>query len=257
MDGLLLTLSALAVLWFFVGGFVAALLILLSFGRRRKPEGRPQLNLAPPGLHLRVTDLQACPLKVFYSLLFKRYTGSAPKPQYSAETRALMRRGVEIHVGFQRRWRLKDAERFVRWDDPPILGRIDGRLGDVVYEIKSVRGLEGITEPKPSHVVQVNTYLGMLSLREAVLVYVDQETGERREFRHEFSETLFEMTLRRARGIWESFLEEVPPDPEPNPKECGECPFRAYCPAQTGGWNRALENAEGFEFLKRALSRRL
>ena len=239
---------------FLVLAMALAGLVVLALLPLFKSKPKPKKLL--PGLHLRVGDLTSCPLRVFYELLYKKHLGRAPKPAPSPERLRAMNHGSETHRRLQAQWSLEGAERFVRWDYPPLLGRIDGLKNGVLYEIKTTVGVRELEAPRARHLVQVNTYLGMLRASEALIVYVDRESGEEARFRHRFDPGLFRDTLRKAQRLWDALLDEVPPEPEPSPWECDGCPFARVCPAQVGGWRKALENAQE-DFLRRALLKRL
>lgn len=136
---------------------------------------------------LTVTDLVYCSQKHYYRL-------QHPLPMIESNIYAAWAAyGRLIHLGIETlllsHWRdsfyiEKEVEKklFIELGGEKKLVKISGRidalriLGNgetIVYEFKSSRG--DSEQPKPSHVLQVRTYMNMVGARKGVLVYINPD----------------------------------------------------------------------------------
>ena len=87
-----------------------------------------------------------------------------------------------------------------------LIGRFDDlllvKLGDYqdlfLIEVKSVRDISMIREPKESHRMQINFYMKLLGIEEGYIMYVDRKTYEYKIFKVEFSKELWEKLIERV-----------------------------------------------------------
>lgn len=78
---------------------------------------------------------------------------------------------------------LRAVEEEITWDDPPLLGFVDGRLdtdeGDAVLEIKTTAEKPAkITEPLYTHGLQAQLYMHITGMQQAYLLYESKQTKQ-------------------------------------------------------------------------------
>ena len=102
---------------------------------------------------------------------------------------------------------------------------------NIVIELKTTS--KKPKEPYPSHLMQLNAYLRMISADKGYIVYVSRD-GHVKVFQHSFSKQLWSQTIKRAFRLWHALKENNPPDPEPSPL-CNYCSFKWRCIFQKYG----------------------
>jgi len=103
-----------------------------------------------------------------------------------------------------------------------LIGRFDDlllvKLGDYqdlfLIEVKSVRDISMIREPKESHRMQINFYMKLLGIEEGYIMYVDRKTYEYKIFKVEFSKELWEKLIERVKKLHECLVNDELPEPE-------------------------------------------
>ncbi len=82
-------------------------------------------------------------------------------------------------------------------------------------------------EPYRGHVMQANTYTYMLHASATYIVYIEKR-GRVRVFRVNWSPSLWQELLKRARRLRKAIIENRPPRPERGPL-CEYCPYGWRC----------------------------
>lgn len=154
------------------------------------------------------------------------------------ETLRVFRAGKVFHQMIQRLLPEHKTEMEVNLND--IHGFADIVLDDMVVDIKSQKGFAfklmekngfDIVEEKWDHILQVCTYAWILDKPKAMLVYVNKDTLEIREF--EFNVNDFKLAiLKEVETLNKFWKEEFDPPASPrlyHGKECGYCQFETKC----------------------------
>ena len=116
---------------------------------------------------------------------------------------------------------------------------IKGRCDDIIklkksgkrilLEIKTVRNLRFIKEPKREHAMQLSFYMFALGFKKAYLVYVDRRDLRIRVFTVSFDESLFNELVERAH-LLDSFVKNNEKPPKTSKKwMCNYCQYRWEC----------------------------
>lgn len=114
-----------------------------------------------------------------------------------------------------------------------IRGRLDYLLGDVIYEIKTIKELNYVLdEPKDEHRRQLNIYLKSQNLKNGVLLYIEKNSLKTVEHIIVFNQKLFDDSMRQFELVYKSILEKKPPERlenYPDNWKCRYCSFRNFC----------------------------
>lgn len=107
-----------------------------------------------------------------------------------------------------------------------IYGMCDLLTDNYVLELKTCNYPPN--NPLNSHVMQLNAYLTMFEREYGYLVYVSRNNIEKRIFRIDFNEELWNKTVDRAITLYNCLKHNQPPEPEKSGL-CNLCPFKPYC----------------------------
>ncbi len=187
--------------------------------------------------HFYVTDAGKCPRSLFFK--FK----NAPKKEMEPNILRLFDHGDYIHKLIMTSL-LGSREIHVVASEvniPPqeiISGRADAIISDgkdlYVLDIKSINsaGFKFLKEPKKDNVYQIQLYLHYFKVPKGILLYVNKDTQELKEFIVSYEESLALNLLNDLEKVRVSIDKNiVPPRIEnyPSDWQCRYCPFREVC----------------------------
>ena len=114
-----------------------------------------------------------------------------------------------------------------------VRGRLDCLLGDVIYEIKTIKSLNYVTnEPKDEHRRQLNIYLNANNLKNGVLLYVEKNTLQTIEHIVTFNQELYDDSIKQFKLVHKAIVNKKPPErlsDYPDGWNCRYCNFRDVC----------------------------
>jgi len=208
--------------------------------------------------HFYITDAGKCPREIFFK--FKK----APREKMEARILRLFDHGDHIHQLIMRPL-LSMREIHVVASEvniPPqelVSGRADAIISDgkelYVLDIKSINSMafKSLTEPKEDNVNQIQLYLYYFRIPKGILLYVNKDTQELKEFLVDYEE-------KRALGLLKGFEElkkkidaSILPKRIPNYPDdwqCKYCPFKEICGMIGEGefsWEEVKKKLEAIE----------
>lgn len=106
-----------------------------------------------------------------------------------------------------------------------INGKVDMILqGNLIIEIKTVKASEG-KEADPSHIAQVQWYMGVLGLKKAVISYFNRENGIHiQSFDIEYDERAFQKIQEKFARVIKGVA-----NLRSDTRECKYCPYKNIC----------------------------
>jgi len=193
--------------------------------------------------HFYITDAGKCPRATFFK--FKK----APREEMEARILRLFDHGDYIHQLIMRPL-LSMREIHVVASEiniPPqqlISGRADAILSDgkelYLLDIKSINGtiFKSLDKPKEEHINQIQLYLHFLDPKKGILLYVNKDTQELKEFFVDYdkerAENLLKDLIELKKKIDANIIPKRLPD-WPDNWQCRYCVFKEIC--QTAGEN--------------------
>jgi len=194
-------------------------------------------------LHFYITDAGKCPRALFFK--FK----NAPKKEMEARILRMFDHGDHIHSLIMkpllsiRKLHVVASEVNI----PPqelISGRSDAIISDgkdlYVLDIKSMNSMifKNLAEPKSENVDQVQLYLHYFKIPKGILLYVDKDKLELKEFLVEYDRNRAEGLLKNLNDIKTKIDKNIIPSRipgYPSDWQCGFCAFREVCDMVNGG----------------------
>src|SRR3989344_9561479 len=187
--------------------------------------------------HFYITDAGKCGRSIFFK--FK----NAPREAMEPRILRLFDHGDHIHQLIMRSLLSTRDIHIVasEVDIPPqeiISGRADAILSDgkelYVLDIKSMNsmGFKSMKEPKEENVEQVQLYLHYFRIRNGILLYVNKDTQELKEFMVLYDEARATKLLSIMEALKTRIGSNVIPDRLPTYSQdwqCKYCPFREEC----------------------------
>ena len=195
-----------------------------------------------------ITDAGKCPRAVFFK--FKK----APKEELEARVLRMFDHGDYIHQLIMRpllairEVRVITAEVDVAPQEI-ISGRADAILSDgkdlYVLDIKSMNSMvfKNLEEAKEENINQLQLYLHFFKIPKGILLYVNKDTQELKEFLIEYNPTIAQNLLKELNNLKTKINTNIIPSriPEyPEGWQCKYCAFREICAIANGGeinWN--------------------
>ncbi|HHE76650.1 MAG TPA: Dna2/Cas4 domain-containing protein [Candidatus Parcubacteria bacterium] len=187
--------------------------------------------------HFYVTDAGRCPRSLFFK--FK----NAPRKETEPNILRLFDHGDYIHKLIMRSL-LGSREIHVVASEiniPPqelISGRADAIISDgkdlYVLDIKSINsvGFKYLKEPKKENVNQIQLYLYYFKVPKGILLYVNKDTQELKEFIVSYDESLAKLLLNDLDKVKKYIDNDVVPGRipgYPSDWQCRFCPFKDLC----------------------------
>ena len=204
--------------------------------------------------HFYITDAGKCPRSIFFK--FK----NAPREKMDARILRIYEKGEYLHRNiFNILYRLKlGITTEVQIPAQEIIsGRADAILSlnneNYVLDIKSMNSMvfRNLSEPKEENVYQLQLYLHYFKIKTAILLYVDKDQLELKEFFIEYDPELCNRLLDGFKILQKKIeLDTVPLvlNDYPNNWQCNYCQFREICNLTGRGeinWRQFKEKIKG------------
>lgn len=205
-----------------------------------------------------ITDAGKCGRSVFFK--FK----NAPRKKMDPRILRIFDHGEQLHRNiFSILYRLKigvTTEVSIPAQEI-ISGRVDAILSinneNYILDIKSINSsiFRGLTGPKEENLYQIQLYLHFFKIKKGILLYIDKDKQEFKEFIVEYDSNLCQGLLEKFKELQKKINSDtVPPVLSDYPKnwQCDYCQFREVCDA-TGqkeiNWSEFKKKIEDFELL--------
>lgn len=187
--------------------------------------------------HFYITDAGKCPRAIFFK--FK----NVPREEMEANVLRMFEQGDHIHQLIMKSL-LSTREIHVvasEVDIPPqelISGRADAIISDgkelYTLDIKSMNSMvfRNLNEPKPENIDQLQLYLHYFKIPKGILLYVNKDNQELKEFIINYDRGLANNLLNELNDLKSKIDRNIVPDRIPDyPQnwQCQYCQFREIC----------------------------
>ena len=172
-----------------------------------------------------------CARAIYYDRI-----GEKPIPRINPRLRALFDLGHAVHDSVQ--GALQQIEGFeaeIPSVDPElgIFGHCDGIFHeeDWILEIKTIgdASFKTLVRPKSDHVMQMHCYMWCNDIPRGQLLYINRNTGARRTFKVQFSQSVWKTITDKIAHIEECIAKNEPPLREVSSYSCSSCKFYNTC----------------------------
>ena len=182
-----------------------------------------------------ITDAGKCPRAVFFK--FK----NAPREPMDARILRIFERGENIHrsiFNILYRLRLGVVTEIPIPSQEIISGRADAILcignQNYVLDIKSINSMlfRKLVEPKEENVFQVQLYMHFFNITKAILLYIDKDQQEMKEFFVNYDEVLCKGLLDKFYALKDQVEKNILPariEDYPRNWQCNYCQFKDVC----------------------------
>ena len=203
-----------------------------------------------------ITDAGKCPRAIFFR--FK----NAPRKPMDARIMRIFEHGENIHrniFNILYRLRLGVTTEIPIPSQEIISGRADAILcvnnENYVLDIKSMNSMifRNLSQPKEENVYQIQLYLHFFKIKKGILLYIDKDQQEIKEFFVEYDEVLCKSLLDKFYAL-KSEIEanKIPARLAEYPRnwQCSYCQFKDICKIANGeeiGWEDFKKKIETFE----------
>jgi len=192
-----------------------------------------------------ITDAGKCPRAVFFK--FK----NAPREPMEARLLRIFEHGENIHRSIFNvlyRLRMGVVTEIPIPSQEIISGRADAILcignENYVLDIKSINSMifKRLAEPKEENVYQVQLYMHYFGIKKAILLYVDKDQQELKEFFVDYNEALCKSLLDKFYTLKDKVEKNILPErleDYPRNWQCNYCQFKDICKMANGeqvGW---------------------
>lgn len=187
-------------------------------------------------LHFYVTDAGKCPRAIFFN--FKRL----PREEIGADRLRVFEHGDYIQQMILKPLFSKGLIRATEINIPPqeiISGRADAIVSingePYVLDVKSISGrlnMGKMDKPHQEHYYQVQLYLHYFKIKKGILLYVNKDTQELKEFVFDYDPELAERLIDWFENLKEKIESDIVPPALPDyPKnwQCSYCPYKEIC----------------------------
>jgi len=186
-------------------------------------------------VHFYVTDAGKCPRAVFFK--FK----NAPREKMDPRILRIYERGEHLHRNiFNILYRLKIG---VTTEVPIpnqelVAGRADAILcinnENYVLDIKSINSMvfKNLREPKLENVYQIQLYLHYFRIKKGILLYIDKDQQDMKEFLVDYDPNLVQNILKEFMILKEKIEKNIVPErlsDYPQNWQCQYCQFKKIC----------------------------
>jgi CRISPR/Cas system-associated exonuclease Cas4 (RecB family) len=187
--------------------------------------------------HFYITDAGKCPRATFFK--FKK----APRKEMEPRILRMFDHGDYIHQLIMKAlFGIRKIHVVASEVNMPPQEMISGRADAIlsidnelyVLDIKSMNSMifRSLTQPKEENVYQIQLYLHYFQIKKGILLYVDKDQQELKEFIIEYDPELCEKLLTDFKELKSKIELDVIPSalPDyPNNWQCSYCPFREVC----------------------------
>jgi len=205
-----------------------------------------------------ITDAGKCPRAVFFK--FK----NAPKEPMDARIMRIFEHGENIHrsiFNILYRLRLGVVTEIPIPSQEIISGRADailclptGQAGigeNYVLDIKSINSMifRKLAQPKEENVYQIQLYMHYFNIKKSILLYIDKDRQEMKEFFVEYDEALCKSLLDKFYILKDQVEKNILPgrlQDYPKNWQCSYCQFKDVC-------KMADENVVSWEDFKKKI----
>lgn len=203
-----------------------------------------------------ITDAGKCPRAVFFR--FK----NAPREPMEARIMRIFEHGEHVHrniFNILYRLRLGVTTEIPIPSQEIISGRADAILcvnnENYVLDIKSMNSMifRNLAQPKEENVYQIQLYLHYFNIKKGILLYIDKDQQEIKEFFVEYDEVLAKSLLDKFYGLKaEIEANKIPARLQDYPRnwQCNYCQFKDICKIADGeeiSWDEFKKKIEAFE----------
>ena len=202
-----------------------------------------------------VTDAGKCPRVLFFK--FK----NAPKKEMEANILRLFDHGDYIHKLIMKTLVEAKEVRVVASEvnipsQELVFGRADAIISDgrnlYVLDIKSINSsaFKYLTKPKEENIFQLQLYLHYFRIPKGILLYVNKDTQELKEFLVDYNQTLSQNLIDDLKSVKAKIDKNIVPAriPDyPNNWQCRYCQYREICELAEPGemeWEKLKEKIE-------------
>ena len=187
-----------------------------------------------------ITDAGKCPRAVFFK--FK----NAPREPMDARILRIFERGENIHrsiFNILYRLRLGVVTEIPIPSQEIISGRADAILcvgnENYVLDIKSINSMifRTMSAPKEENIYQIQLYLHFFNIKKGILLYIDKDQQEMKEFFVDYDESLCKGLLDKFYALKDQVEKNVLParmDGYPRNWQCNYCQFKDVCKMANG-----------------------
>ncbi len=193
--------------------------------------------------HFYITDAGKCGRSVFFK--FK----NVPKKEMEARILRLFEHGDYIHQLIMRPLLSVRGIHVVSSEVniPPqelISGRADIVISDgkdlYIVDIKSMNSMifKNLEEPKEEHINQIQLYLHYLDPKKGILLYVNKDTQELKEFQFDYDSKIANKLIRQLKTLKTKIEANIIPKrlvDWPRSWQCRYCSFAEVCKMAGGG----------------------
>lgn len=188
-----------------------------------------------------ITDAGKCPRSIFFK--FKK----APKEEMEARILMMFHHGDYIQMQIMNALFSLGIVRASEINIPPqeiISGRADAiiTLDNELYvvDIKSMNSMifKGLTQPKEENVNQIQLYLHFFKIPRGILLYVNKDTLELKEFLIIYNPAIAEKLLQDLADLKTKIDRNIIPPRLPDypvNRQCQFCQFKEICALANGG----------------------
>jgi CRISPR/Cas system-associated exonuclease Cas4 (RecB family) len=187
-----------------------------------------------------ITDSGKCPRAVFFK--FK----NAPKEPTDPRIMRIFEHGENIHrsiFNILYRLRMGVVTEVPIPNQEIISGRADAILcvgnENYVLDIKSINSMifRKMTEPKEDNVYQVQLYMHFFNIKKGILLYVDKDQQELKEFFLDYDENLCKGLLEKFQNLKGQIEQGIVPArlaDYPRNWQCNYCQYKDVCKMANG-----------------------
>lgn len=187
-----------------------------------------------------ITDAGKCPRAVFFK--FK----NAPREPMDARIMRIFEHGENIHrsiFNILYRLRLGVVTEIPIPSQEIISGRADAILcignENYVLDIKSMNSMifRKLLEPKLENVYQIQLYLHFFNIKKGILLYIDKDQQEMKEFFVDYDEALCKGLLDKFYALKDQVEKNLVPaklEDYPRNWQCNYCAFKDTCKNTNG-----------------------
>lgn len=187
-----------------------------------------------------ITDAGKCPRAVFFK--FK----NVPKAPMDARIMRIFEHGENIHrsiFNILYRLRLGVVTEVPIPSQEIISGRADAILcignENYVLDIKSINSMifKNMSEPKEENVYQIQLYLHYFNIKKGILLYIDKDRQEMKEFFIDYDEVLCKSLLNKFHALKDQVEQGIVPvrlADYPRNWQCSYCQFKDVCKLVNG-----------------------
>jgi CRISPR/Cas system-associated exonuclease Cas4 (RecB family) len=190
--------------------------------------------------HFYITDAGKCPRAVFFR--FK----NVPRTAVDARIMRIFEHGEHIHrniFNILYRLRIGVTTEIPIPSQEIISGRADAILcignENYVLDIKSMNSMifRNLSAPKEENIYQIQLYLHFFNIKKGILLYIDKDQQNMKEFFVDYDETLCKSLLDGFYSLKEQVEKGLVPArlaDYPRNWQCNYCTFKDVCKKQNG-----------------------